>query len=96
MYYFYILQSKKNGEIYTGSTNDLRKRVSEHNNEKSKSTKRYAPWELIYYEAYKAEDDARIREKKLKYHGKGLAELKKRIRHSLAPIHPAPRDAPHP
>ncbi|HLA26193.1 MAG TPA: GIY-YIG nuclease family protein, partial [Patescibacteria group bacterium] len=56
-----MLQSKKNGEIYTGSTNDLRKRVSEHNNEKSKSTKRYAPWELIYYEAYKAEDDARIR-----------------------------------
>ncbi|HLA26188.1 MAG TPA: GIY-YIG nuclease family protein, partial [Patescibacteria group bacterium] len=70
----------------TGSTNDLRKRVSEHNNEKSKSTKRYAPWELIYYEAYKAEDDARIREKKLKHHGKGLAELKKRIGHSLAPI----------
>ena len=69
--------------IYIGSTNDLHKRLREHNNGKSRSTKRYIPWELVYYEAYISEVDAREREKKLKHHGKGLAELKKRIKNSL-------------
>lgn len=69
--------------IYIGSTSDLRRRVREHNSGKSRSTKRYMPWELVYYEAYLSEVDAREREKKLKHHGKGLAELKKRIKSSI-------------
>ena len=86
MYYFYILKSKKNKMTYTGSTNDLRRRMHEHNNSESKSTKSYVPWELIYYEAYRSEIDARTREKMLKHHGKGLAELKKRIKNSLGDV----------
>ena len=72
--------------IYTGSTDNLRRRMLEHNNGKSRSTKRYMPWELIYYEAYRSEIDAREREKRLKHHGKGLAELKKRIKNSIEDI----------
>lgn len=84
MYYVYLIESKKNqSEIYVGSTNDLRRRLREHNMGDSWYTRRHAPWELIYYEAYKSESDAREREKRLKSHGKGIAELKKRIRNSI-------------
>ncbi|MEK7534017.1 MAG: GIY-YIG nuclease family protein [Patescibacteria group bacterium] len=79
MYYVYILQSKLNSESYTGSSNDLKKRFQEHNDGKVTSTKRYKPWKLIYYEAYQTEKLARIREKRLKYNGNAIRELKKRI-----------------
>ena len=50
MFYVYVLESLKNGELYTGYTSDLRKRVQEHNYGLNPSTKRYVPWKLIYYE----------------------------------------------
>ncbi len=79
MYYTYILQSKLNSEIYIGSTNNLQIRFSEHNKGKVNSTKRYMPWRLVYYEAFTIEKLARRREKKLKYNGNAIRELKKRI-----------------
>lgn len=51
MFYTYVLQSKKNKEIYIGFTSDLRNRLSEHNQGLNFSTKRYIPWKLVYYEA---------------------------------------------
>jgi len=83
MFYIYILKSKKDGQCYTGSTNDLKNRLKEHNNGKVLSTKARKPFELIYYEAYKAEHDARNREKRLKLRSKAFAQLKKRIFESL-------------
>lgn len=79
MYYVYILKSKLYDQIYIGSTNDLRKRLSEHNDGQGISTKRYKPWKLLYYEAYHEETMARMREKRLKYNGNAIRELKKRI-----------------
>lgn len=79
MYYFYILQSKLNKEIYMGSTNNLKRRVIEHNKGLELSTKKYKPWELIYYEAFLFEDLARQREQKLKQHGNTKRHLFKRI-----------------
>ena len=79
MYYVYFLKSKNFNQIYVGSTNDLKRRLEEHNKGKSPSTKRYLPWKLIYYEAFEEENFARMREKKLKNHGNSLRELKKRI-----------------
>ena len=79
MHYVYILQSELNGELYTGSTNNLRKRFQEHNNGNVISTKRYRPWKLVYYEAYRTEELARRREKRLKYNGNAMRELRKRI-----------------
>ncbi|MEX2007707.1 MAG: GIY-YIG nuclease family protein [Candidatus Levyibacteriota bacterium] len=79
MFYVYVLKSILNDQIYVGSTKNLKIRFKEHNNGKIISTKRYKPWKLIYYEAYTEEKLARMREKKLKYHGNAMKELKKRI-----------------
>ncbi len=61
-FYVYILRSKKFDELYIGFTCDLKKRVEEHNRGMNTATKRYMPWELIYYEACIHEDDAKRRE----------------------------------
>jgi len=79
MYYVYILKSKKDNLLYTGSANDLKKRFILHNSGKVSSTKNRIPLELIYYEAYKSEKDARSREQKLKLRANALYQLKKRI-----------------
>lgn len=73
----YILKAKLNGQIYIGSTNNLERRILDHNNGSVFSTKRYRPWELFYFEAYSIEKLARIREKRLKYNGNAIRELKK-------------------
>lgn len=65
-YYVYILRSKKSDGLYIGYTNDLKKRFQEHNRKLNFSTKALTPWELIHYEAYLNESDARRREKYLK------------------------------
>ncbi len=83
MFYLYVLKSKKDNEKYIGSTRDLRKRLEMHNSGKVYSTKLRKPFELIYYEAYKAEKDARKREKNLKLRSRAFAQLIKRIQESL-------------
>jgi putative endonuclease len=65
-YFVYILRSIKNDGLYVGLTNNLPRRFSEHNRKKSFSTKSYAPWQLIFYEAYLNKDDAERRERYLK------------------------------
>lgn len=83
MYYMYVLKSKKDDYSYLGSTNDLRRRLSEHNSGKVQSTMSRRPLELRYYEAYAIENDARKREASLKKDGRALAQLKRRINESL-------------
>jgi len=84
MFYLYVLKSLKDGQSYIGSTNDLRKRLAEHNTGKVLSTKPRAPLELIYYEAYKSEKDARLREASLKLKSRAYAQLRKRLPDSLS------------
>lgn len=69
--------------MYIGSTNDLRRRLSEHNDGKSQSTASRQPFDLRYYEAYTNEHDARKREAALKNDGRALAMLKVRATESL-------------
>lgn len=83
MFYVYVLKSKKDFNLYTGSTNDLRNRVKLHNMGGVFSTKNRRPFEVIYYEAYKAEGDARKREHNLKLRSRALAQLKSRIPESI-------------
>ena len=83
MYYLYILKSVKDGLLYIGSTNDLRRRLSEHNTGKVRSTKSRTPFELRYYEAFFSNKNAREREFALKKDGNALAQLKRRISESL-------------
>jgi putative endonuclease len=77
--YVYILKSEGSDFIYTGCTNNLRRRLKEHNNKEELSTKAYAPFELIHYEAYKDKRDAYRREGYLKT-SKGKTTLRTMLR----------------
>ena len=83
MYYVYLLQSIENRtKTYIGYTSDLKRRLKQHN----KSHKGYTGkerWELVYYESYLNEQDARDREKRLKNDGRARYQLLKRVQRSL-------------
>ncbi len=82
MFYTYVLESIKNGNLYVGYTGDLRKRLQEHNNGVNVSTKSYLPWKIIYYESCLEEEDAMRREQYLKT-SQGSRMLKLRLRKYL-------------
>ncbi|MBP9821444.1 MAG: GIY-YIG nuclease family protein [Candidatus Pacebacteria bacterium] len=85
MFYVYILHSKKDGLLYTGFTSDLKERVRKHNAGYVIATKHRRPLELLYYESYQEELDAKRREKYLKG-GKGKAGLKIQLREGFKKI----------
>ena len=66
MYYTYILTSIKNNRYYIGSTDDLTRRLSEHNSGKVFFTKLYIPWKIYYFEKYQTRSQAFSREKQIK------------------------------
>ena len=77
MWYIYVLKTIKN-EIYVGSTNDLKRRLKEHELGQNRSTKAMRPLSLESYFAVKTEKQARTLEQYFKK-GSGKAFLKKRI-----------------
>lgn len=84
MFYVYILKNNKKGNLYIGYTSDLKRRIAEHKAGKVYTTKRYGTdIELVYYESYKNEDDAKDRERGLKNSGSVYNGLTKRIKRSL-------------
>ncbi|MFO7844181.1 MAG: GIY-YIG nuclease family protein [Bacteroidales bacterium] len=82
-YIVYAIKSKCDNRIYVGFTNNLDKRLKEHNQGRTKSTKAYKPWVLIYTERVETREKARKREKYLKS-GCGKEKLKQ-INELLAP-----------
>jgi putative endonuclease len=66
VYVVYAIKSSVDGRIYVGFTKDLNNRLNEHNQGRTKSTKGYKPWYLIYKEEVKNREEARNREKYLK------------------------------
>ena len=84
MYYVYVLKSEKDSTFYIGSTNNLKRRFSEHNSGKVFSTKKRMPFKIIYYEAYKSGADARRRESNLKLRSRAFAQLRGRIERSAS------------
>lgn len=83
MVYTYVIRSKKDNKFYTGTTIDLRKRFSEHNEGKVVSTKNRGPFEFIYYEGCRNKEDAFVRERYLKT-GMGKRYLKNRLKRFLS------------
>lgn len=83
MNYVYVLKSSIDSELYVGSTNDLKRRMGEHNKGKSFSTSWRGPFELVYYEAYKSLEDARDREHALKFRGNSRKHLINRMSRSM-------------
>ena len=73
MNYTYILKCK-DGSFYTGWTNNLEKRIKDHNAGKgAKNTKSRCPVELVYYETFATKEEAMRRE----YAVKQLSRIKK-------------------
>ena len=64
--YVYVLRSKLDHRFYVGLTRDLIKRLSAHNAGQVNSTRKRAPFELVYWEGCLNESDAAKREKYLK------------------------------
>ncbi|MHA7863781.1 GIY-YIG nuclease family protein [Flagellimonas marinaquae] len=78
MYYAYVLKSGVDGRLYKGHCENLEKRLKEHNAGKTKSTKGYIPWKLVYFETFTSKEEAIEREKYFKT-GKGRDYLKARF-----------------
>lgn len=81
MFYVYILRSKRDGRVYTGFSHNLKTRISQHFAGDVHTTHRMGEIELIYYEAFKNEKDAREREIYLKT-TKGKRTLKLMLKHT--------------
>ncbi len=81
-YYVYVLRSESTGKTYIGQTDNLEKRVVQHNdpdNTLSLYTKRNkGSWRLIYHEICKTRSEAMKREKLLKT-GVGREHIKKAL-----------------
>ena len=81
-YYVYVLQSKLDQNFYTGVTEDLRKRLEDHNYGRVSSTKNRRPLNLVYFEGCLSKKDATKRERYLKT-AWGKRFIKNRIRNYL-------------
>lgn len=78
MYYVYVLQSEKDKSYYIGATNDLKKRLKEHNLQNTKSTSLKTPYKLKWYCAFLDKQKAYYFEKYLKS-SSGFAFRNKRL-----------------
>ena len=79
MHYVYALRSFSHpGKTYVGETNNLERRIRQHNNGESTHTARFAPWKLDFYIAFESRDQAKEFEAYLKSHS-GKAFARKRL-----------------
>ena len=65
-YYTYILKSQKNNRYYIGSTENVKRRLQEHNWSRTTSTKSGIPWEVVYTETFATRNEAIKREYQIK------------------------------
>ena len=79
---FVYLLKLSNGDIYKGSTDNLKQRLGQHQKGKVTSTKNYLPFTLLGYEAYVLKSDALRREMFLKT-TEGRRLLRQQYRDSL-------------
>ena len=70
MFYVYVLVSETTGKRYIGQTNDLSRRVAEHNdpghNSRKHTSRNAGPWRLVHHESFQTRAEAMRREKWLK------------------------------
>ncbi|MCD4683955.1 MAG: GIY-YIG nuclease family protein [Bacteroidales bacterium] len=66
LYFVYILKSEQDKRFYYGQTQDLDKRVEEHNSGKSSYTNKYIPWKLFAYKSFDSRSEAMKYERMLK------------------------------
>ncbi len=66
MYFTYAMKSLTRNYIYVGITDDIDRRLKQHNAGYNSSTKPYRPFVIFYTEQYETRVEARLREKYLK------------------------------
>ena len=81
-HFTYVLYSLKDHRFYIGISDDVFRRVDQHNRGENVSTKSRVPFQLIYYEAYLSKEDALRREKYFKT-SVGKRTLKQKLRTTL-------------
>ncbi|PKL81818.1 MAG: excinuclease ABC subunit C [Ignavibacteriae bacterium HGW-Ignavibacteriae-3] len=81
-YYVYVIRSLKDNKNYVGFTRDLKRRIVEHNSGNVTSTKTRIPFELVYWEGCRNQQDAIKMEKYLKSSW-GKRYIKSRIKNYL-------------
>jgi len=84
MYYVYVLKSESTGNWYTGQTNNLERRIEEHNERKHRYTSNKGPWKLFYHEEVQTRAEAMKREKYFKS-GQGRNWLKRTLNGESSP-----------
>ncbi|MBU0671176.1 GIY-YIG nuclease family protein [Patescibacteria group bacterium] len=65
-YYLYLLESQIDKSYYLGVTNNIKRRLKEHNSGHSKYTKSKRPWKLIDFIEYDSISEAYKNERMLK------------------------------
>jgi len=66
VFFVYLPQSEKSGRYYVGCTEDVARRLAQHNAGMSKATRELRPWRLVHTEKYQTLAEARRREAQLK------------------------------
>ena len=77
-HYVYLIKSDNDGSIYTGCTDNIEKRLDEHNAGLSQFTKTKMPWTLKWYAVFFQESEAFSFEQYLKS-GSGRAFINQRV-----------------
>jgi putative endonuclease len=83
-YYVYVLKSEKDGKHYVGYTEDIKRRLKDHNAGRVPSTRKRRPLILIYWEGCLNQQDATTREKYLKT-AWGKRYIKNRLHNYFTP-----------
>lgn len=73
MHKVYILKSVSKNRYYVGCTEDLSRRLKNHNEGQVRSTKAYCPWTVVYTEDFSDKQTAFKREKQIKAYKGGVA-----------------------
>lgn len=58
IYHVYVLKSQRDERLYKGLTQDLEKRLLQHNNGENRSTKGFLPWILVYSRTFETRQEA--------------------------------------
>ena len=74
-WFVYVLRSIKLERNYVGFSRNVAKRLRQHNSGKTKSTKPFLPWKILFFEEFASKEEALKREKFLKL-GKGREYIK--------------------
>ena len=79
-YYVYVLYSKKDDNFYTGYTQQIRKRLKEHQSGQVSSTRHRIPLELVYWEGCLSQKERCTTKRKVLKNSLGEKIFKKSIK----------------